>query len=216
MTVPALRKYVILFGKIVKLEDFMEKEGRWLSDDIQNDESNIPESCVAIYYKLDIENKTIKERLFMTTFNAKYIKAFKEISVNWIEEYFVIEEKDLQQLNKPEETIIENGGEIFSLINKEGVVVGVSSMIIESDGTVELGKMGVKKAYQGKGYAHPLIYEAISWAKRSDKKFPYVKLCTSSKLIPAINLYKKYGFENMPIKGPREFARGDVMMKLKL
>ncbi|KAI9475391.1 MAG: hypothetical protein EXX96DRAFT_573129 [Benjaminiella poitrasii] len=214
MTVPAVRKYVVLPGKIEKFEDFMAKHQWKVST--EEDEVKAPENTIAIYYKLDLGKQAIKERLYMTNFHPKYKKDFKEISVNWIEEYFEVEKQDLAQLDRPEDIIIASGGDVFVLFDEQGVAVGTAAIIVESNESVELSKMGVKKGYQSRGYAHPLMYESLDWAKREGRKFKYVDILTSSRLTPAVTLYKKYGFVQVPLDEHNPFARADLAMRLTL
>ncbi|KAG2206713.1 hypothetical protein INT47_003655 [Mucor saturninus] len=205
-----VRKYVMVRGQFIEWEDF-KTENVWAQT---ADVSDLPDNCVSIYYSVDMERHIIKERLCMVTYSPKYQPDFKKISVAWVSEYFSVEPADLFQLDNPEDSIIKPGGEIFCLINSQGTAVGTVAMIVEADGDAELGKMGVLKDYNGKGYAHPLMHEAILWAKR--KHFPAVNLHTARKLTPAVTLYQKYGFKEIPFRGHSHFTRVDLVMQLKL
>jgi GNAT superfamily N-acetyltransferase len=213
MTVAAIRKYVLLKGKIVKLEEYAQ-DNDWILSETE-DHVNLPENCVSIYYTVNSETKTVTDKLSMVSWHPKYKKHFKEIGVAWLQEFFSVEENDLIQLDTPEENIIKPGGEIFTLFNKEGIAVGVAAMI-HHGAAAELGKMGVKKEFNGKGYSHPLMYEAITWAKNSTQNYDRVDLYTAEKLIPAVTLYKKYGFVVVPVGGYTKFSRVDLAMSLKL
>jgi GNAT superfamily N-acetyltransferase len=175
-------------------------------------EDELPENCVSIYYMVDLEKKIITDRLCTVTYSSKYQPDFKEISVTWVDEYFSVEPADLQQLDKPEETIVKPGGEVFCLLNGQDQVVGAVAMIVEESGTVELAKMGVRKHYNGKGYAHPLMKEAILWAK--NKSYTFINLYTATKLKVAVSLYEKYGFEVIPFTPHSHFTRVDLAMRL--
>jgi GNAT superfamily N-acetyltransferase len=214
MTVAALRKYVLLRGKIVKLEEYA-LENKWILTQTMAENADLPENCVSIYYYVDSETRTITDRLTMAAWLPKYKKHFKEVGVAWLKEFFSVEENDLIQLDTPEENIIDPGGEIFTLFNKEGVAVGVAAMIHHGV-AAELGKMGVKKEFNGKGYSHPLMYESIEWAKNNKRNYERIDLYTAQKLLPAVSLYKKYGFEVVPIGGYTKFSRVDLAMSLKL
>lgn len=197
-------------GQFIDWEEFTSKN-RWAQ--VGNDH-DLPDHCVSIYYSVDTEQQIIKERLCMVTYSSKYQPAFKKISVAWVSEYFAVEPADLMQLDNPEESIINPGGEIFCLINDQGQAVGTVAMIVEPNGDAELGKMGVAKEFNGKGYAHPLMKEAVFWAK--SKSFPAVNLHTASKLLVAVSLYKKYGFKEIPYHDHSHFARVDLVMRLAL
>lgn len=204
-----VRKYAMVRGQFVDWEEF-KTNNTWANT--AND-GDLPDHCVSIYYSVDMDQQFIKERLCMVNYSPKYQPDFKRISVSWVSEYFSVEPADLMQLDNPEDSIIKPGGEIFCLIDSQGTAIGTVAMILEADGNVELAKMGVLKKYNGKGYAHPLMYEAILWAK--SKRFPVVNLYTAQRLTPAVTLYHKYGFKKIPFHSHSHFARVDLVMQLK-
>jgi GNAT superfamily N-acetyltransferase len=213
MTVATVRKYAMLRGKIETLEEFSLKNDWILSDKLAKEEKDYPENCISVYYTVDLENKKITDKYFIATWNSKYKDTFKQVSVAWLEEYFSVEENDLKQLDSPEENIIAPGGEIFTLVDTQGNGLGVVAMI-NHESSAELGKMGVKKQYNGRGLSHPLMYEAILWAKNHPRNYPQVDIYTAAHLGPAVALYKKYGFEIVPVGGYNKFARVDLAMRL--
>ncbi|CAO0790149.1 unnamed protein product [Mucor circinelloides] len=213
MPVATIRKYVLARGKIDILEEFAS-QNEWILSDalVHEQEQDYPVNCISVYYAVDLQAKQITDKYFVATYHPKYKDTFKEVSVAWLEEYFSVEENDLVQLDTPEENIIAPGGEIFTLLNAKDNI-GVVAML-DHGATTELGKMGVKKQYLGKGLAHPLMFEAIKWAKTHDKKFPHIDIYTAKHLTPAINLYRKYGFEDCPIGNYTKFTRVDLAMRL--
>jgi GNAT superfamily N-acetyltransferase len=207
-----IRKYAMINRSQFVDWDLFIKENSWATT--QATDNDLPEKCVSIYYSVDNEQQTIIDRLCMVSYSSKYQPDFKKISIAWVDEYFSVEEADIMQLDHPEETIIKTGGELFCLLNGHEQVVGTVAMIVEEDGSVELAKMGVGKEHNGKGYAHPLMKEAITWAK--NKSYPSVYLYTAIKLVVAVSLYKKYGFEVIPFTPHSRFARVDLAMRLTL
>lgn len=202
-----LRKYAMIRSHIIDWNEFTSKNN-WAV----GSEHDLPENCISIYYMVDMEQKIITDRLCTVTYSSKYQPDFKKISVAWVDEYFSLEPADLQQLDRPEETIVKPGGEVFCLLNGQSQVVGTVAMIVEENGTVELAKMGVGKQFYGKGYAHPLMKEAILWAK--DKSYTLINLYTATKLKVAVSLYEKYGFKVIPFTPHSHFTRVDLAMQL--
>jgi putative acetyltransferase len=49
----------------------------------------------------------------ITTFNPLYVQQFRDLNLQWIKQYFEVEKKDTYQLENPQSTILEAGGEIF-------------------------------------------------------------------------------------------------------
>ncbi len=62
--------------------------------------------------------------------------------------------------------------------------------------TAELKRMFVKPAYQGQGIGKILLNKAIELAKAAG--YSCIKLDTLDYMTPAINLYKQYGFYEIP------------------
>jgi len=58
-----------------------------------------------------------------------------------------------------------------------------------------------------------LMYRAISFAK--EKGADKIILFTNSKLLPAIRLYEKYGFQRIPLID-NEYEEADIKMELRL
>ncbi|KAI8068982.1 acyl-CoA N-acyltransferase [Thamnidium elegans] len=203
-----IQKFAFIRNQFIDWQEFTKKYS-WATIE---DDLNLPEKCVSIYYSVDLEKQVITERLCMVSYSSKYQPDFKKISVAWVDEYFSVEPADLMQLDKPKETIIQPGGEIFCLLNDQGQVVGTVAMIIEHDGAVELAKMGVGKEFCGKGYAHPLMKEAIMWAQ--NRSYKYINLYTATKLIVAVSLYEKYDFKAISFRPHSHFARVDLAMRL--
>lgn len=58
--------------------------------------------------------------------------------------------------------------------------------------TAELKRMYVQPAHQHKGIGKTLLEKSITMATSS--KYEYIRLDTLNHMLPAINLYKKYGF----------------------
>jgi len=136
---------------------------------------------------------------------------FEQLNRQWIEQDFHMEPIDFEVLQHPEEHIISGGGKIF-MANLEGVTVGTVAMKKAGDGVFELTKMAVDQRFRGRKIGEALAEAAISWAK--DNGVKSVILYSSTKLQPALSLYLKLGFVNVPVDGP--YKRSDVKMILDL
>lgn len=155
-----------------------------------------------------------KDQVEITTYNPKYQKSFKDLNIEWISTYFVVEPNDIKALDHAEEYIINKGGEIFSaILNDE--VLGVCSLI-KGDGKeydYDLAKMAVSPKAQGKGVGLLLAESAIKWAIEQGASKIYLE--SNTKLKPAIKLYEKLGFKE--ITGiSSSYDRVDIQMMLTL
>ena len=146
-------------------------------------------------------------------FDDKYAEDFKRLNLEWIEKYFVVEGNDRKHLNHPRENIINQGGEIYSVI-ENGKVMGVCALVYYGEGIYEIAKMAVEKDARGKGYGNLLIEAAIVGAK--EKGAIKIVIVSNTLLEPAIKLYKKYKFKTTRLGQDPNYERGNIKMELIL
>jgi putative acetyltransferase len=113
-----------------------------------------------------------------------------------------------------EANYIVRGGCFEVVENDEGALIGCAGMYPSEQrrGAIELRKMYLKKETRGQGIGKQLMERAIAFARR--RGFKHLELETSSKLIEAIGLYKKYGFRAVTDGQPCD--RCDLMMSIEL
>lgn len=137
---------------------------------------------------------------------------FKRLNEAWIKRYFVMEKADYRTLNHPDEYVIAPGGYIvMAVLNNE--VVGTCALIKMSDGGYELAKMAVDDRVQGYGIGLKLCEHLIHRARSQGAHRLYLE--SNRKLVPALNLYRKVGFQEIPIVGAG-YDRVDIQMELIL
>lgn len=139
--------------------------------------------------------------------------AFRDINLEWIERFFVVEAKDREVLGNPHKYILEPGGAIF-LATDGDTPVGAVALMLMDDGSVELAKMGVRPQAQGKGAGRMLVAAAVEGARAMGKKRVYIE--TNSVLAPALKLYHDAGFRPLANPIPSPYARADVQLELFL
>jgi DNA-binding MarR family transcriptional regulator/GNAT superfamily N-acetyltransferase len=147
-------------------------------------------------------------------YDERYRQAFRDINVEWISKYFVMEEADYKALDHPDTYIIDKGGHILIALYK-GEVLGVCAMIKmhNSPFDYELAKMGVTPKAQGKNIGFLLGEAVISKAKSLGAKSLFLESHTS--LIPALSLYKKLGFKKV-VGYQSPYERSDIQMAMEL
>lgn len=146
-------------------------------------------------------------------FREKYAGDFASLNYEWIEDMFVIEEHDREVLDHPIEYIINDGGQIFFALF-DGEAAGTVALIRVGEDTYELAKMAVSSKYRGLKIGDKLMSACLDYAEKSGKK--RVFLLSNRKLIPAINLYKKFGFTETPMDPDFTYERTDIQMELLL
>ena len=160
-----------------------------------------------------MEEQRLNNNVTVETFKESYGHSFKALNLEWIEEFFVVEEEDLKILSNPKSYVIDKGGEIFFALIA-GKVIGTSAMVLVKPKVFELAKMAVSKNFQGKGVGRVLINASIEFAK--EKAAAEVFLITNDKLKPALNLYKSSGFNLDLDYDDERYLRGNTKMVMKL
>lgn len=146
-------------------------------------------------------------------FESSLARHFARLNREWIERDFVLEPADLAVLDDPESAIIVPGGMIyFALVGDE--VVGTCAVLPHADGTLELAKMAVSPAAQGRGVGRMLGEVCIAFARQTGAHT--LTLLSNSRLAPALRLYEALGFCHAPLPEGVEYARADVYMVMPL
>ena len=146
-------------------------------------------------------------------YEPKYQQHFESLNRVWIEKYFHMEQRDEYILTNPDEAILKKGGKVL-LALYDGVVAGVVALIKIDNETYEFSKMGVREDYQRKGIAERLSHAAFEKIKALNGK--KLVLFSNTILQPAIRLYRKLGFIEVPLDEFSEYRRSSIKMELYL
>ncbi len=157
-------------------------------------------------------NTEIISKVEILDFTPEFAINFKELNEEWISRYFVLEEADYQSLGNPKEYILDKGGFILmARYNHE--IVGTCALINEGNGVFELAKMAVAPKAQGLKIGKLLGGAAVQKAKQAGGVKLYI--VSNRKLAPALSLYKKLGFVEVPMP-PSIYVRADIKMEMDL
>jgi GNAT superfamily N-acetyltransferase len=146
------------------------------------------------------------------SFSPELAAYFTDLNRAWIERYFAMEPLDEAVLTNPQAHVIDKGGYIF-FAELNGAIAGTFALQKNGEDTFELAKMAVDEAYQGLKVGHALMEAAIENAKRLGAKT--LVLYSNTKLQPAIHLYQKFGFKEVPLEHS-EYSRSNIKMKKEL
>ncbi|KAK5579151.1 hypothetical protein RB653_008830 [Dictyostelium firmibasis] len=158
----------------------------------------------------------IDDEIIIVPYEPRFKNDFKYLGIEWISQFFKIEEEDIKVLEHPEENIINKGGYIiFAFLN--GEIVGTCALLKSEEPEkycYELAKMSVTPKAKGKQIGFLLGQSLINKAKQ-ELNAKKIFLETNSILIPAIKLYEKLGFKSIPLTHS-VYSRCDTMMELIL
>ena len=149
----------------------------------------------------------------VVTWRPEYREAFERLNREWIEAHFVIEPGDEAVFRDPGAAIVSPGGQIFFVV-ENGSVHGTCALIPHAPGVLELAKMAVSAEARGRGYGDLLMRAAVGHARRTGAR--KVMLVSNTGLVPAIRLYRKFGFRDVPLDPGIEYARANIQMELDL
>jgi N-acetylglutamate synthase-like GNAT family acetyltransferase len=155
----------------------------------------------------------VHEEVTIVPFHPGLAGEFREMNLHWLREYFYVEPKDEELLNRAEEVIIRSGGKIF-FAQLEGDIAGCYSLLPGNAGCFELGKMAVKPKFQDRKIGHALLAHAVYTSRQQgmQKLFLYSNTILSA----AIHLYRKFGFVEIDMETPPPYARSNIKMSLNL
>ena len=146
-------------------------------------------------------------------FEPVFAKDFADLNYDWIAESYVIEEHDREVLDNPFESVIEPGGQIFFAL-VDGKAVGTVALIQMGDASLELAKMAVSQKHRGLGLGDKLMAACVEYAAATGKA--RIVLESNTKQAAAINLYRKFGFVEIPLDPNSSFKRANIRMELAI
>lgn len=156
-----------------------------------------------MYHPLQVE---------IVPFKPEYAADFADLNKTWLQKYFVVEPVDAKMLADPKHFFVDKGGHLFFAKIGEKIV-GTFALLKVSDGVFELSKMAVSEAHQGNKIGNKLLEYCLSVAKELAAK--KIILYSNTKLENAIYLYRKYGFEEVPLD-KAEYKRANIKMEIDI
>ncbi|UCH47134.1 MAG: GNAT family N-acetyltransferase [Betaproteobacteria bacterium] len=160
----------------------------------------------------DQMQNALDDCLRIVAFEPSHAEAFRDLNLDWIEEYFVVEDLDRTHLDFPQESFVDTGGAIL-MAELGGRVVGCCALLKHGDSVYEVSKMAVMRECQGVGIGKRLLHAVIEHARSLGAR--RLDIISSTRLPPAIELYKKAGFVVVPLESDA-YARGNIALELRL
>ncbi|HEY0068098.1 MAG TPA: GNAT family N-acetyltransferase [Flavisolibacter sp.] len=151
-------------------------------------------------------------RIIITDYQPVHQPHFETLNRQWIEKHFFLEEIDRYVLSHPGEAILDKGGAILMALY-DGEVAGTVALKKAGSDVYEFTKMAVYETFRRRGIAEALSQAAFE--KAAQLGAGKIILYTQSGLQPAILLYKKLGFRQVPLE-PGVYQRADVKMEIDL
>lgn len=144
-------------------------------------------------------------------FDPKYAKQFGDLNYQWIGENYGIEQHDHDVLDHPFEAVIKPGGQIFFAVDGDEVA-GTVAMIPFEDDAFELTKMSVEPKFRGRHIGDMLMQACVDLARNNPRN--RIILESNTKQVAAIQLYRKFGFKEIPLDPNSQYVRANIRMEL--
>lgn len=149
----------------------------------------------------------------MVPFRKEFRSAFDDLNREWIEKYFTLEPADREILGDPEGKIIDAGGQVFFVI-ESSEILGTCAVLRHSIDDYEIAKMAVAPKARGRGLGHLLMEASIAFAREREAR--RVIIVSNTVLEPAIRLYRKHGFVQVPLTRDARYERANIRLEMEL
>lgn len=136
---------------------------------------------------------------------------FEKFNRDWIEKYFWMEPIDVAVLQNPDEHILSKGGSIL-MASCDKEIAGTVALKYVEPGVYEFTKMAVDEKFRGQHIGLLLSEAAI--VKARNQGAHKIILYSNTALVPAITMYRKLGFKEVPVDAV--YKRSDIKMELIL
>jgi GNAT superfamily N-acetyltransferase len=150
--------------------------------------------------------------MIVVTFQARFAADFQRLNLEWIQKYFKVEKKDVDQTSNPQ-ALVDAGGEIFFVL-RDDRAIATCAIIPVAPGVFEIAKMAVDPEFRGQGLGDVMMEAAINWGRT--KGVDKIVIWSNTILVPAINLYKKHGFITVNFLQHPDYERANIEMELWL
>ena len=149
--------------------------------------------------------------LTILEYKPEYQPWFEKFNRDWIEKHFWMEPIDVAVLQNPDDHILKKGGSIL-MASCDKEMAGTVALKYVEPGVYEFTKMAVDEKFRGHHIGLLLSEAAIIKARQLGAH--KIILYSNTILAPAISLYRKLGFKEVPVDAV--YKRSDIKMELIL
>jgi ribosomal protein S18 acetylase RimI-like enzyme len=162
---------------------------------------------------IGITNEGAAPGVVVVPYRDEFGAAFERLNRQWIEMYFVLEQADREILGDPRGKILDRGGQVFFVLDR-GEVLGTCAVLRHDAEECEIAKMAVAPAARGRGYGDLLMEACVAFARQIGCR--RIVIVSNTVLEPAIRLYRKHGFIQVPLATDSRYQRANIRLELEL
>lgn len=162
---------------------------------------------------MGIPAESAESRAVVVPYREELRAAFEQLNREWIEAYFALEPADREVLGDPRGKILDRGGQVFYVL-EGGEVQGTCAVLRHSADECEIAKMAVAPAARGRGFGDLLMHACVAFAEQIGSR--RIAVISNTTLEPAIRLYRKHGFVQVPLAADPRYRRANIRLELDL
>ncbi len=143
-------------------------------------------------------------------YQEKYRKDFIKLNSEWLERFYTIEPFDQDMMDRVDE-LIQKGAMVYFAIENEKVLATCMTIPL-TDKVWEMCKLAAVGQYTGTGAGSAVFEACMNYAISNGAK--KLSLISCRALKPAIHIYEKFGFREVPLN--KEFwgaEKADIEME---
>lgn len=142
-------------------------------------------------------------------YQPKYKDDFVRLNRAWIEKYFKMEQEDYVVLNNVDK-LIANGAMVFFAVENNIVLATGMTMLINNNDW-EICKLAADENYRERGAGSAVFKACMEYAKKQGAK--KLVVVSNRGLKPALHIYQKFGFKEIPMDNTHDYERGDIQFE---
>jgi putative acetyltransferase len=162
---------------------------------------------------IGITSEDTEQGAVVVPYREEFRAAFERLNREWIETYFVLEPSDREILGDPRGKILDRGGQVFFVLER-GEIQGTCAVLRHGAEECEIAKMAVAPSARGRGYGDLLMEACVAFAREIGSR--RVVIVSNTVLEPAIRLYRKHGFIQVPLASDPRYRRANIRLELEL
>ena len=162
---------------------------------------------------INTTNRVAGAGVKVVSYREEFRSAFERLNREWIETYFVLEDADREVLGDPQGKILDPGGQVLFVLERDEVL-GTCAVLRHDADTYEIAKMAVAPAARGRGLGDLLMEAAVAFASEAGAR--RIVIVSNTVLEPAIRLYLKHGFLQVPMAGDGRYRRANIRLERQL
>ena len=142
-------------------------------------------------------------------YQPRFREDFIRLNTAWIEKYFSLEQEDRELFAHLDERLGQ-GAMIFFAV-EDDTVLATGMVCPLGEGRWEICKLATDEKRQGHGAGSAVFSACMNYAEKHGAE--KLVILSNTALKPALHLYSKFGFSEVPVELTHGFSRVDIQLE---